>query len=101
MDIKELIPVGKENAVSREYLSRITGLTDRKVRDLIHLERRNIPIVNAQNGQGYYIPDMNTESGKNELLMWYRQENSRLKSIGWSLTTARRTLKNCGVELNG
>lgn len=101
MDIKELRPVGKENAVSREYLSIVTGLSDRNVRELIHTARRVIPIINAQKGQGYYIPDMNTEEGKNELLLWYRQERSRLKSIGWSLTTARRTLKNCGVELNG
>lgn len=35
VDILELIPEGHANAVDREYLSSITGLCDRKVRQLI------------------------------------------------------------------
>ncbi|MGF7002438.1 hypothetical protein M2149_000814 [Lachnospiraceae bacterium PFB1-21] len=101
MDILNHIPTGRENAVSRGYLSAVTGLSDRNIRQLIHDARRRIPIINAQEGEGYYIPDMNTEDGKNELLRWYRQERSRLKSIGYATTAARRTLKNCGVSVDG
>lgn len=99
MDIKEYIPTGIENAISRQRLAEITGMSDREVRREIHIARRDIPILNLSDGNGYFIPDMNKKSEIALLKRWYKQENSRLKSIGWALTTARRTLINCGVKL--
>lgn len=101
MDILDFIPTGSENAVTRVELCQRTGLDDRTVRDLIHNARRRIPILNMQDGKGYFIPDMNTRNDT-DLLKWYvRQEESRKQSIGWSLKAARRTLKNLNIDWRG
>ena len=56
MNIADYIPFGKDNAISRKRLSEITGLSDRKLREVIALERRNTIIINLSNGQGYFQP---------------------------------------------
>lgn len=98
MDILDYIPTGSQNAIDRYQLCKMTGLDDRTIREAIHNARRKIPILNMQDGYGYFIPDMNTERDRH-LLKWYvRQEENRLKSIGWALKAARKTLKNCGID---
>lgn len=58
MDILDLIPTGKANAVTRAQLCAHTGLSDRAVRKLIELARIDgAIIINAQDGAGYYISD--------------------------------------------
>lgn len=48
---------GAENAVSREQLSILTGMKDRKMREKIEKARQEgLCIANEQNGAGYYIP---------------------------------------------
>ena len=75
MDIATVIPYGMDNAVTRIELQNITGLCDRKVRDLIETAQYNgIPIVNMQNGKGYFIP--NPEESK-VFDRWAKQEFSR------------------------
>lgn len=101
MEILDFIPVGSENAVSRAYLCAAMGLRDRQVRQSIHEARRKMPIINLSEGEGYYIPDMNTLKDRDALLQYVRQEENRLKSIGWALRAARQTLKNCGIEVGG
>lgn len=98
-NILDYINVGSENAVDRSYLVSVTGLPDRYVRRAIAKARREIPILNMQDGSGYFIPDMNSEKDRDKLKHYVAQENSRLKSIGWSLMAARKTLSNCGIEL--
>jgi len=97
MNILEYIPTGSDKPILRTTLSRTTGLSDRKVRDLIHRARRDIPILNMQDGDGYFVPDMNLESDRLLLMQYVKQEESRLKSIGWALKSARKTLKNCNI----
>lgn len=97
-DILDYINTGSKNAVKRKYLSEITGINDRYIRLAIAQARRKIPILNMQNGDGYFIPDMNDEEDVKLLVRYVRQEESRLKSIGWSLKAARQTLKNCGID---
>lgn len=96
--ILALIPMGSDNAIRRKYLVQISGLSDRKVRDYIHLARRKIPIINLSKGRGYFIPDMNVEKDRKMLVHFVRQEESRLRSIGWSLFAARKTLRNCHID---
>lgn len=96
-DILDYIPTGRKNAVTRLNLTRVTGLSDRQVRRAIHYARRDIPILNMQNGKGYFIPDMNDTIDAGLLKAYVLQEESRLKQIGWSLKSARHTLKNCGL----
>lgn len=98
IDILDYIPIGKKNAVGRTILREFIGVSDRELRDMIHHARRKIPILNLSDGNGYYIPDMNTEEGVRDLVRFVRQEESRLKSIGWALQSARKTLCNCGID---
>ena len=91
MNIIEYIPCGYENAITRENLCCITGLTDRKVRELIFQARRETPIINLQDGKGYFIP---LEEDKKYVEKFVEQETARLKSIGWALKSARGFLKN-------
>ena len=88
MNIIDFIPFGKENAITREQLSAKTGRKDRVNRELISKERRDHAIVNLQNGAGYYRP-----TRRDEVALYVKQEEARLKSIGWSLKGARMDLK--------
>lgn len=96
--VLKFIPVGRKHAISRERLVHATGMNDRNVRDAIHHARRVIPIINLSNGGGYYIPDMNNPEDVKALIRFVRQEESRLKSVGWALKTARQTLRNCDID---
>lgn len=91
MNIADYIPFGKDNAISRKRLSEITGLSDRKLREVIALERRNTIIINLSNGQGYFQPINGLEDDL--VVDYYKQENSRLKRIGWLLLATRRRVK--------
>ena len=89
-NIIDFIPHGKANAISRTSLVLITGLSDRKVRDLIALERRNHVILNVQDGKGYYRP---LPEEKADVERFISQETHRAKSIFWSLRAAKRAIK--------
>ncbi len=95
IDILDYIRTGHDRAITRAELSDLTGIDDRKIRDMIHYARRDIPILNMQDGRGYFVPDMNILEERMMLMKYIRQEESRLKSIGWALKTTRRTAKNC------
>ena len=98
LNILDYIKIGRENAVTRAELSKQIGISDRQVRDLIHYARRDTPILNMQDGKGYFIPDMENEEEVLLLKSYVKQENARLKSIGWSLLSARKELKEHGVQ---
>lgn len=87
------IPIGARNAVSREYLVSVTGLSDRDVRRQIAEARHIIPIINQSDGNGYYIPDTDKMEERLELEAWLRQETSRLKSIAYSMSGAKSELR--------
>ena len=58
MDITLLIPYGRENAVTRAELSRLTGLPDRAVRDLIKRQvASGARILSSSGGRGYWMSD--------------------------------------------
>lgn len=93
MQILEYIPVGREKAITREELVKRTGLDDRQVRELIQRARRDGAILNLQDGRGYFRPDCSKQEEVHLLERFVRQEEHRLKSIGWALRGARRILK--------
>lgn len=72
-DILQYIGKGKENAVSRESLCKLTGQCDRSNRREIELlkQQDHIPIINL--GNGYYICDSKTDFERYE-----RQERRRI-----------------------
>ena len=89
--IVDYIPFGKENAISRQQLERVTGLSDRDVREAISLARRNTVILNLSNGKVYFQPIQGEEDDL--VVKYFKQEDSRLKTIGWSLLATRRRVK--------
>ena len=89
--IVDYIPFGKENAISRQQLERVTGLSDRDVREAISLARRNTVILNLSIGKGYFQPIQGEEDDL--VVKYFKQEDSRLKRIGWSLLATRRRVK--------
>lgn len=89
--IVDYIPFGKENAISRQQLERVTRLSDRDVREAISLARRNTVILNLSNGKGYFQPIQREEDDL--VVKYFKQEDSRLKRIGWSLLATRRRVK--------
>lgn len=91
LNISDYIPFGKDNAISREQLEKATGLRDRDIREAISLARRNTVILNLSNGQGYFQPIQGEEDDL--VVKYFKQENSRLKRIGWSLLATRRRVK--------
>ena len=99
-DIRNYIPIGSQNAVTRKQLKIQTGLNDRTIRDLIHYARRDTVIINMQDGKGYFIPDMNCEQDRYKLKRYMQQEDSRLKSHGWALKAARKMFKDYGEVTN-
>ncbi len=89
MDIMTYIGVGKEAAITRRELVRLTHLPDRMVREQIEAARRNGElIVNAGDGAGYYISD-----DLNELTRQYRMNESRAMSILVQQKFLRRRIK--------
>lgn len=58
MDILQYIPHGKENAVTRSELCRLTKLPDRCVRQEIEkLRRKGAPILSSSSAKGYWVSD--------------------------------------------
>jgi hypothetical protein len=90
MSILDYIPYGEENAISREDLKQITGLTDRQMRKKIEIARETTPILNFQGGKGYFIP---TETEQHLVIRWIRQEVSRRRKIEIGILGAVKFLK--------
>lgn len=72
--------IGKENAISRQTLSQITGVGDRQIREAIEALRHDNAILALESGKGYYIPPR-TPQGRQEAAKWIAQQNRRVRSI--------------------
>ncbi len=84
MKLIDLIPIGKENAITRPDLIHLSGIPDRELRREIEaLRMLGHPICNDQNGRGYYLAD-NAE----DLQRWLRQEGSR----AWRIVRRNRNI---------
>lgn len=89
INILDYIPKGRENAIPRKKLAYITGLTDSKMRELIRKARAEKPIINLQDGKGYYIPTKEEEVDR-----FIAQEEKRAKSIFANLRSAKEYKKS-------
>lgn len=76
MDVLEFIPYGRENAIKRTTLRDLLGVTDREMRNAIAQARKETPIINLQDGKGYYRP-----KDKQELSHYIFQEKARAEKI--------------------
>lgn len=94
INIVDFIPEGSEKAISRRDLCRVTGLSDRVVRSLIEEARRETIIISNNDGSGYWIyPENPTETEKQLLNKYVKQQESRAKSIFYALRPARLRTK--------
>ena len=97
MNITDLIPQGKANAISRTELRFKAQLRDRVMRELIERERRTgVIILNLQDGRGYYRP---APEDLDDIMRQYRQNDRRAKSILVQQKYLRRTLKEAGKQV--
>lgn len=95
MGIQDLIPFGRENAVTRQALCTRTGLSDRKVREQIEQARRDgCIIINNQDGKGYYRTD-----NLDEIERQYRQNKRRALSVLSQQKHLRLRLKAAGRQV--
>lgn len=88
--IAELIPTGRENAISRASLLALCDAhdlahDDRRMRELIHHARIDYVILNREDG-GYYRP---TLADMQDLQRYIRQEQSRAIKIFQSIQKAQ------------
>lgn len=92
MNILDYIQVGHRNAVTRNQLMITTGLSDRKIRDMIEKEcTREHPILNMQDGKGYFQPS----ADEMYLVRLYRsQENHRTIKIRKKVSELDRYMKS-------
>ena len=86
----DMIPVGRENAISRNELCIMTGMTDRQMRKAIHELRRNHCILNVQDGNGYFRPTVQEAPLVRRFVL---QERSRALSGLWASKGAKEWLK--------
>lgn len=82
------IGTGRENAVRRIFLRAATGLNDRAMRDGIALLREEYPILNFQDGRGYYLSD-----NPKELMQYRNQEIHRIQSAFAALRGVDKALE--------
>lgn len=92
MDVLNLIPFGRKNAIARRKLCYLTGLRDRVLREEISQLRREYAILNTQDGKGYYRPAPEDAA---EVEKWVNQETRRAKSVFWSMKGAKDFLRGC------
>lgn len=89
MDIMDFIT---ETPVTRKELVRLTGLPDRKVRELIEQKQREgVLILNLQDGKGYFI-----SRDLDKLERQYKQNDHRAKSVLAQQKYLRKELNAAG-----
>lgn len=93
MNILEFIPLGRENAVTRDYLVNVTGHIDRVVRREIEEERRRGTII-LNDGTGYY-----RSNDLDDIYREYLRETARALSILETRKTIRKKLKEAGYPV--
>lgn len=80
-NIEDVIPCGKERAISRNHLSALYGggqSGDRIAREQIKKLRTTEVVINDQDGKGYYIP---VDSDREAVELQFRRTRSRALSI--------------------
>lgn len=89
MELIELIPEGRANAISKAQLTEITGLSERSLRLVVAGERRRgkIILTDCSGTKGYYKP---TSSG--EVLAFIRSMRKRARETAAIADATERAL---------
>jgi hypothetical protein len=89
MNVIEVIPTGKSNAISRKDLASKLKCSDRKARIQIHEARKQYPIASNLNTGGYYLPET-----KEEAKEFIDMQMSYIISIQDTIKAAKRYMEN-------
>lgn len=77
MSVLDYIPFGKQNAISRERLSELSGMGDRAVRKAIQALREDGEIIlSSSHGKGYWRSDDASEIGQ-----YIAENKSRIRKL--------------------
>jgi hypothetical protein len=85
-----LLPHGSLNAIRGDVLAIRAKVDRRELRFMIADLREYVPVINMQNGKGYFIPDINDPEDLALLDRWIRQEESRKKKVDRSIKYAKK-----------
>lgn len=105
MEFVDLIPVGRDNAISRQLLTQkavFYGLIDKKcktqdrtMRRLLEKTRLDFTVLNLSDGNGYYRP---SRDDLMDLNRYIRQEESRAKATFRNLSMAKKLYADYKAE---
>ena len=96
------IPIGRENAITREELMRKTGLSDRTIRREIECYRRTLPedgyiVMSTSHGTGYW-----RTNDKDEIDQFIGETICRTNNTRKPAIIAMQVLNNIGqVRMDG
>ena len=86
VDLLSLIPEGRENAISRETLRRLTGLDDRKIRlEIKRLISQGHVILSSSSAKGYWQSD-----NISEIEQFIRESDHRRSTEAKTIEALRR-----------
>lgn len=86
--VEDCLPYGHENAVTYDKLKRYTGLDKRSIRREINRLRKEIIILNMQDGKGFFRPIEGEEDALIERFL--KQEAHRNKDHRETLIPIRK-----------
>lgn len=89
MKISDFLSTGAENAITRQDLVSLTGVDERKVRMLIHAERKAGKLIMSDNIHGYFMPD-----GVDDVKRFHRSMTHRAAEILSVTRAAEDVLKD-------
>lgn len=90
---RDMIPIGRENAISRPELSRITGISDREVRRQIaelRAEDSDDDLViasSSRHGRGYFLTDK-----PDEIRAFIAEMLKRIRMVYRAIKVAKKKL---------
>ena len=88
MNIADYIPYGKENAISKKKLERLTGMKDREIRlEIKALVKKGIPILYSSGHRGYWISEDDAEIAE-----FIRETEHRCKTTILTLSNLKKGL---------
>lgn len=81
MEVLKYIPEGRENAISREMLCKVTGMPDRAVRrEIRRLRDKGEPILTDTEKGGYWMAGAGDYDYR-EMLRYYRTLTAYIRSL--------------------
>lgn len=78
MDVAEMIPVGRDNAIPRAQLISLLGTDDRNTRNAVSQLKKTEVVISCADGSGYFKPSVEDIA---EVKDYYRREHNRAMDI--------------------